>query len=448
MWKELTTNILGERGDAEVPDRVKEAVATQQRQGEFLIGWVQLALVIVFGSFYLIAPKTFSEDVPFEPVPVVLGLYLLFTVGRLLAARWNWLPTWFLALSVVIDMSLLFGLIWSFHIQYSQPLALFLKAPTMLYIFIFITLRALRFDARFVLIAGLVAAAGWGMMIALSVGGMMIGNRFTRDYVDYLTSANVLLGAEMDKILAILAVTGILALALVRAQRLLEQSVAEGEAARDLSRFFAPEVADMITRAKERIGPGEGELRQAAILMCDLRGFTLYARTRPPQEVMSVLGNYEARMVPIIRAHGGSVDKFLGDGILASFGAAKSSETFAADALRAMDDILAEGEKWALKRIRQGRKPLHIGAAVAVGEVVFGAVGTKDRMEYTVIGDAVNLAAKLEKQNKKEGTRGLTTVEAHQLAVAQGYERLMERSITGAAVEGTRETVDMAVMME
>ena len=364
------------------------------------------------------------------------------------ASRRGWLPAWFLGLSVVMDMALLFGLIWSFHIQYAQPLALFLKAPTMLYVFIFITLRALRYDARFVIIAGLVAAGGWAMMVALSVGGMRIGNPTTRDYVEYLTTANVLIGAELDKILSILAVTGILALALVRAQRLLQRAVAEGEAAQDLSRFFAPEVANRITNADQRIGPGEGELRRAAVLMCDLRGFTKFARTRPPQDVMMILGDYEGRIVPIIRAHGGSVDKFLGDGILATFGAAEPSETFAADALAAMDDIIVESEEWALKRIKNGLKPLHVGAAVAVGEVVFGAVGTAERLEYTVIGDAVNLSAKLEKHNKTATTRSLTTVSAFELAVAQGYGGSYQRRIDSVAVEGTRETVDLAVMAE
>ena len=75
------------------------------------------------------------------------------------------LPAWLLALSIIIDMALLFGLIWSFHLQYAQPPSFYLKAPTLLYVFIFIALRALRFEAKYVVFAGLAAALGWLAMV-------------------------------------------------------------------------------------------------------------------------------------------------------------------------------------------------------------------------------------------------------------------------------------------
>jgi adenylate cyclase len=100
----------------------------------------------------------------------------------------------------------------------------------------------------------------------------------TRNYVTYLTSNSVLLGAEFDKVISILLVTGIIAVALTRARRLLERSVAEATAAQELSRFFSPEIARQITQAKHAIRPGEGESRTAAILSVDIRGFTALGR--------------------------------------------------------------------------------------------------------------------------------------------------------------------------
>ena len=113
---------------------------------------------------------------------------------------------------------LLLGLIWSFHIQYAQPPSFYLKAPTVMYIFIFITVRALRFDATYVLAAGVAAAAGWLGMLAYAVTHDPAPEPITRDYIAYMTGNRILLGAEIDKIITILVVTGILAVVLVRAR--------------------------------------------------------------------------------------------------------------------------------------------------------------------------------------------------------------------------------------
>jgi adenylate cyclase len=167
----------------------------------------------------------------------------------------------------------------------------------------------------------------------------------------------------------------------------------------------------------------------------------------PPDEVMKVLQDYQGRVCPLIATAGGSIDKFLGDGILASFGAVMPSATAAADALRAADAVMAAAANWASERRAAGLPPLEIGLAVASGRVVFGAVGDGERLEFTVIGDAVNLAAKLEKHNKEEGTRALTDGETYALAERQGYrastvrERRPHRKVGGVA-----ESVDIVVL--
>ncbi len=171
-------------------------------------------------------------------MPWVLGFYLLFTVMRLTLAYRGRLPDAILYASVVIDMALLLGLIWSFHIQYMQPPSFYLKVPTLLYVFNFIALRALRFEVRFEVFAGITAAAGWTILAVYAVyasGGMEM---ITRNYIYYITSNSILIGAELDKIISILTVTAILAVAISRARRLLTRDVAERAAAQDLSRIF------------------------------------------------------------------------------------------------------------------------------------------------------------------------------------------------------------------
>jgi adenylate cyclase len=437
------------KSTGKLPHRVLEVIREQQNAGERLVGWFQLAVVVLFGLLYTAAPKTFTPETPFEPVPWVLGAYLLLTFLRLGLAYRQTLSLPLLFLSIVIDMSVLLGMIWTFHVQYNQPPAFYLKAPTLLYVFIFIALRALRFEARYVIAAGLFAAAGWILMAAYAVVAGGGQETVTRDYVEYLTASKVLIGAELDKVLTILTVTAILAVAITRARSLLIRAVTQSAAARDLSRFFAPEIARQITAAEELIRPGQGQVRHAAILNTDIRSFTRLAATIEPDALMTVLSDYQSRMAPIIRRHGGAIDKFMGDGIMATFGAVLPTDTYAADALRAVDDIMSETVEWQKDCRMRGLPVLHIGAAVAAGRMIIGAVGDKTRLEVTVIGEAVNLSAKLEKHTKVVQVRALCTLSTFREALDQGYQPPdNRRTLTARPIEGLPETQDIVVLAE
>ncbi len=431
--------------EAGLPERVRAAVRDQEDATERLISWVQLAIVLTFGTLYFLSPK--PEALDFAPVPWALGIYLALTLVRVAWAHLARLPDWALAASVFFDITLLMVLIWSFHIQYMQPPSFYLKAPTLLYVFIFIALRALRFDARFVVLAGLLAALGWGALIVYVVYADPADTMITRDYVAYLTSNTVLLGAEFDKIISILVVTALIAVALYRAKGLLVRATAEGSAARELSRFFAPEVAARIKGAEDGIRAGSGEMREAAILNLDMRGFTRLAAAAPPEEVMQLLNEYQQHMAPVIRRHGGSIDKFLGDGILATFGAAQPSASYAADALRALEEIIAVAADWQADCEAAGRYCPQVNGAVATGPILFGAVGDDTRLEYTVIGEAVNLSAKLEKHNKELDVRALCDRASYDKAIAQGYRPAAEKQYVEAVeVAGVDTPLDLVVI--
>lgn len=406
---------------AVLPAPVRAAMAVQQESSEILIGWIQLALVVGFGALYAISPKTFPPEATLHPIPWVLGAYCAFTVLRLRLAYRRRLAGWFLALSVVADVALLLGTIWSFHVQYMQPAAFYLKAPTVLYLFIFIALRTLRFEPRYVVLAGVAAAGGWVLMVVYAAFLDGMNSPITRDYVLYLTTNAILVGAEFDKVVSILTVTAILAIAIVRARRLLVEAVRESLAARELSRFFARDVADRITDLDHAVEIGRGEVREAAVVFVDMRGFSQMAAEIPPDDLIALLSDYQRSLVPILQHHGGSIDKFLGDGIMATFGATRTGATPAADGLRAVDAVMAEASAWRQRRLADGLPAPAVGAAVAAGPVVFGAVGDDTRLEYTVIGSAVNLAAKLEKHTKTEGVRALTDRATFERARSEGY---------------------------
>ncbi len=443
----LARKRAGNDRDRNLPIRVLRTITEQQDASERLIGWFQLTVVLVFGLLYLVSPKTFSTDVPFAPVPWVLGAYFLFTVLRLALSYRGAVPDAVLYASTVIDMLLLLGLIWSFHIQYMQPPSFYLKAPTTLYVFIFIALRALRFEARFVIVAGVVAALGWTALAGYALYAGPTQGMVTRDYVLYMTTNSILIGAELDKIVSILTVTAIIAVAIARARRLLVRSVAESTAAADLSRFFSPEIAQQITESEESVAVGQGQVREAAILNCDIRGFTSYANTVAPNVLIGTLTEYQRLLVPLIQNHGGAIDKFMGDGILATFGAAVPTGTCAADALRAVDAIMEATEGWNREREARGLDPIRVGAAVAAGRIIFGAVGDDTRLEYTVIGEPVNLSAKLEKHTKAEGVRALADRETYECALRQGFAPgRAVRPLKARPIEGVAEPVDLVVL--
>ena len=428
-----------------LPPRVVDLLHAQDRAAERLIIYVQLGLAAALAVLYVLAPR--PEDAPMTmlaPVPFALAAYALFALVRLLLSWRGPLPGWFVIPSIVADMSLLLGLIWSFHLQYGEPPAFSLKVPSILYLFVFIALRALRFDHRYVLAAGLTAAIGWALLTMAAIAESPEG-AVTSNFVAYITGNRILIGAEVDKIVAILLVTAVLTVGARRAQQTLLTAVREEAAGREIKRFLSRGVAEQISMSDELIEAGHAAERAAAIMMIDIRGFTPFSTTVPPAEVVRMLTSFHARIVPIVQANSGVVDKFLGDGVMVTFGAVAPSKSAAADALRALDAILEEALAWQRSLAGLGLKtPLHVNAAVASGTVVFATLGDATRLEYTVIGEAVNLAAKLEKHNKAEKTRALLPAATLKEARAQGYEPAVEPQLRpGAQVAGVSDPIDL-----
>jgi adenylate cyclase len=412
-----------------LPPRVRDAIQRQQESSEILIGWIQLGVVVAFAVLYTVSPKTFTEDAEFAPVPWVLAAYFVFTVLRLILAHYGRLPHWRLYLSVVVDMLLLLGLIWSFHLQYQQPASFYLKAPTLLYVFIFIALRALRFQVRFVIIAGIVAALGWLVLVGYVITIDPENTMITRDYVEYLTSNSVLLGAEFDKIISILMVTMIIAIALARARRLLIQSVVDSSTAQDLSRFVPSEVVRQVRSSEQRVEAGQGEVGQATIFFTDIEGFTSISEKLSPAQLIATLNEYFSVVVEPIERFGGVINQFQGDAILATFNLPEKNPDHAANAVQAALEI----QDLLKARTFGDGITLNCRVGINTGTCVGGLVGTGDRLGYTVHGDDVNLAARLEQLNKQHGTRIIVAETTAELA---GWERFSFERIGEVQVRG------------
>ncbi|MGM0584866.1 MAG: adenylate/guanylate cyclase domain-containing protein [Pseudomonadota bacterium] len=419
----LESFILGERPPARVSPRTQADIRRLQRSSEILVCWIQFAAIAFFGLVYAITPKAFPPSVPFEPVPAVLGLYAIVTALRLQLSRAGRLTGTLRVASAVIDVTVLMVTIWSFHLQYGVAPAVYLKAPTLLYAFILIALRTLRLEAGLVLATGAAAILGWAALFGYALAEAGAG-AVTRDWAEAMTTARILIGAEVDKLLAIGAVTMVLAVAVERARRLMIRAAAERRATEDLSRFFAPGVAEAIRQADLDLAR-PGALREATVLMADLQGFSETAGRLSPEDTVALLSEYHGRVVPIIHRHGGDIDKYLGDGILATFGAVRRGEGHAARGMAALRELLAEGERWRRARAARGLPAPAVCAAIDSGEVTLGIVGEDGRYEFTIIGEVVNRVAKLDKHGRALGVRGVATAALFEAAGrpdAPGFE--------------------------
>lgn len=414
---------------APLPARVATRIQAQEEASEILVGWIQLAVVLGFSLVYILSPKTFSETAPFRPVPWALATYLAFTLLRLTLAYRHRLPAWLRYVSIVIDMALLLGLIFSFHLQYEQPPSFYLKAPTVLYIFIFIALRTLNFNARNVVTAGLVAAIGWIVLVVYVITIDPRDSMITKDYVHYLTSNSILIGAEVDKVIAILVVTGILGFAIVRNRRLLTYAVQESVSNQDLARFVPAEVASLTRTADDGVQLGFGELREATILFLDIEGFTTLSERLEPQHLVRMLNRFYAAVAEPLTRHDGVIVQFQGDAVLASFNAPRLNADHAANAVRASLEIQA------MLKTRTFGDGLALRARIGIntGRVIHGLIGTPDRLGYTVIGDEVNVAARLEALNKDYGSSIIVSGETRNRAGPEdfAFEPLDETMVRG-----------------
>ena len=163
------------------------------------------------------------------------------------------------------------------------------------------------------------------------------------------------------------------------------------------SKYVSPEIIEEIIRDPSKLRLG-GDRRELTVLFSDIRGFTNYSEKRNPEEVVSILNEYLDAMTKVIVEHKGTLDKYVGDEIMAVFGAPHSAppeinaQSAVICAIKMLERLKALHEKWN----KEGLEPLDIGIGINTGEMVVGNMGSELRMDYTVIGDAVNLGARVE----------------------------------------------------
>mgnify|MGYP000492086051 CR=1 FL=1 len=269
--------------------------------------------------------------------------------------------------------------------------------------------------------AGLLARADWAVFPVLAIaGGLRLNRTVTGAGSAVATLALLaLLGLDMawnsaaivygpgDVLLAVVFMLAGALLGDAVAARILrlvqtgaQKAVQADRAKQRLGTYVSEEVAELALADDAALA---GEERQVAVLFSDLRGFTTYSENARPDALVEELNAYLEAMVPAVLAEGGIVDKYIGDAIMAVFGAPFRDGDEAGRAIRAAAAMTAALETHNADRATKGLPPLAMGVGVHMGRVVAGHVGTKDRLQYTVVGDTVNVASRLEGATKTEG---------------------------------------------
>jgi adenylate cyclase len=291
-------------------------------------------------------------------------------------------------LSALIETSIPTGVLF-LHMDWMGPAqALAFTAP--LSYFIFIILSTLRLDFWLSTFTGFVAAAEM-LAVTRLYHPLQFASEPAPDFAfQLIRSFLILLG-------------GVLAGAVgLQLRRQFEASIAATAARDRVTNLFGQHVSPQVVERLLAAGPGAAsDTRHVAVMFVDIRAFTAAARLRTPQDVVARLDGAFAVMVDVLDRHSGIVNKFLGDGFLALFGAPIADPEAAQRAVSAAREMLA-----AMEQNNAGQAwPLRIGIGVHIGPVVAGNVGSPRRKEYTVIGDTVNFAARLESLNKEFGSQ-------------------------------------------
>lgn len=201
-----------------------------------------------------------------------------------------------------------------------------------------------------------------------------------------------------------------------------------------LGRIMDPKIAEILIKENPKVG---GRRRNATIMFCDIRNYTSLCEELTPDELQEFLIDYWKDTVEIIMEQEGTIDKFHGDGVCVVYGAPILHDDDPIRAVRTAWRLVLNVEMINKRREAQRKMPIQIGIGIHAGEVLAGHIGSERRMDYTVVGDAVNVAARIEELNKKFGTKILISDSVYELV--ENYVKV--KTITLAHLRGHKRPI-------
>jgi adenylate cyclase len=306
---------------------------------------------------------------------------------------------------------------------YEWALQSWLRRAAFLYLVAYVAASALTFSVKIVLIAGAAALVGQLASFAFVLHSAEHVDSFrgftASNALELLSQLIEVQGVDpvvfmLNQLVLLAITTGLIAGAIWRARRHVERAVlAETERA-NLGRYFSPNVVERL--ATDMRGLEAGRAQDAAVMFVDVIGSTRRMEANTPEQVIAVIRAFHRRIVPIVFRHNGSIDKFLGDGLMAVFGAPEKTPCEARDSLLCAVEILDTIDQWRDRLVAVGRAATTVGIGIHFGPVIQGNVGIADRLEFTTLGDTVNVASRLESMTRQFDAGILLSLEALQAA--------------------------------
>jgi adenylate cyclase len=330
---------------------------------------------------------------------VIIGPFLVYEVGALALlsyrrSRGQGMPVVARFANALIETSMPTVIMWTIY-HYAGREAAFGSWSSLLY-FVFIVASTLRLDFVLPVFTGAVAAAGY---FGLAMAVLPLSETNTVPMLSpyfHIAKAGVMLLCGV--------VAGLVAVQLrSKFARAAEEASARERVTNLFGQHVSPEVVDQLLDRPAEFG---GETREVCVMFLDIRNFTAQARNRTPAEVVDFLNRTFAFMIEAVDRHHGIINKFLGDGFMAVFGAPLDDHDAVRNAVAAARDILAEIDR---RGLESASWPLRVGIGLHAGPAVTGTIGSPRRKEFTAIGDTVNLASRLEQLNKELGSRLLVS---------------------------------------
>ncbi|MFL5349064.1 MAG: adenylate/guanylate cyclase domain-containing protein [Hyalangium sp.] len=367
------------RFEAAARDNEEQVLAVGALRGERRVGWVRLALIGLLALSQTGITRLFGEAMILDPIRMWVGrVYMAFAVATFIyLIRQKPTPRrsfWWPFFTMTVDICFLVAMSWrSYQLNGVFDGAMFTACSAVL-----VTFSVMRYSRLHVLVSTMLGAAGY-MLLCWVTGNHSAGR------VSFVLGCFIALG-----------------LLLAETNRAVRGMFLELRGLDNLSRFLPRQVADRIVKNGETsLMPVQ---REVTILFSDIRDFTTLSETLPPQVVLALLDDYFGHMTHIVLERQGMVNKFLGDGMMACWGVPEHTEDHAEQAMRAALDMRAKLVELNAWRRQRGEPELRIGIGLHTGVVAAGMLGGTRQHEYTVIGDAVNVASRVEGLTKVVGT--------------------------------------------
>lgn len=403
-------------------DAAKRALFETERRGEVVAGLFRLA---VFASIVLVLYLVGPQIQHGHPLVITIIVYGLMTVFGLVLAYFRFYHPLLPVVFVLADFATLSIAMGMLAQMSGMSMSSAMTLPLFSLAFVLLIHTAIRYRPWLVAMAACYFVAAMVVLPTLPwvtlAGPPMPMQQSMADMRSMMAAMSDISSALHFRVVPLLFV--ILAAALLfyivsRTRNLVALAIREGERAAQLSRFFSPEVARRLV-AHPLASSEYGRRQDVAVVFVDIRGFTHIAERMRTDELTGFLAEFRREVCKIIFRHGGTIDKFIGDGILAVFGTPTQRDDDARRTVAASFELKRAIHEWSQNREQGGQHGASIGIGAHCGEVFAGIIQSDNILEHTVIGDAVNIAQRLER-----ATRSLdaTVVVSEDLMVASGTD--------------------------